>query len=161
MDIIRCMCNGELYGYFPVSFVSCEYRLPIGKLVEIENSHKGDVIHYLHDSFENIGDIDEILKENAYLRESRLRVWRKLTQRNYENGKLSRELEVQKQENAELSKRKGELLLEIEALKAEIANLKEKRETLASVVRSALICAEGLHVDDDCNIVDENGEIID
>ena len=154
MDIIKCMCNGELYGYFPVSFISCECRLPIGKLVEIENSHKGDVIHYLHDSFENIGDIDEILKKNAFLRESRLRIWRKLTQRNYDNGKLSRELEAQKQANSELAN-------EREALKAEVERLKYNLSVLSSALHGVILFTEELNVDDDGVITSaETGEVL-
>ena len=139
-EVIKCMYEGELFAFLPKWAIEDEYDLPYDKLSEVMSSNKGDVVRYLDDVFENIGNIDALLKENADLRESRLRIWRKLTQRNYENAKLSRELE---------------------ALKAEVASLKEKRETLASVVRCALICAEGLHVDDDCNIVDENGDIID
>lgn len=153
-EVIKCMYEGELFAYLPKWAIEDEYDLPGDKLSEVMSSNKGDVVRALGDVFENIGSIDDLLKENADLRESRLRIWRKLTQRNCE-------LKEQKQINSELSKQNGELLLEIEALKAEIADLKEKRETLASVVRCALICAEGLHVDDDCNIVDANGEIID
>lgn len=153
-EVIKCMYEGELFAYLPKWAIEDEYDLPDDKLSEVMSSNKGEVVRALGDTFENIGSIDDLLKENADLRESRLRIWRKLTQRNCE-------LKEQKQINSELSKQNGNLLLEIEALKAEIADLKEKRETLASVVRSALICAEGLHVDDDCNIVNENGEIID
>lgn len=153
-EVIKCMYEGELFAYLPKWAIEDEYDLPDDKLSEVMSSNKGDVVRALGDTFENIGSIDDLLKENADIHESRLRIWRKLTQRNCE-------LKEQKQINSELSKQNGELLLEIEALKAEIADLKEKRETLASVVRCALICAEGLHVDDDCNIVDENGEIID
>lgn len=154
MDIVRCTCNGELYGYFPVSFISSEYRLPIGKLVEIENSHKGDVIHYLHDSFENIGDIDDLLKENADLRESRLRIWRKLTKRNCENGKLSKM-------NSELSKQNAELLLEREALKADVERLKYNLSVLSSALNGVLLFTDGLDVDDDGVITSSGtGEVL-
>ena len=106
-------------------------------------------------------EIKELRKENAELLYNFKKIKRNFANCAYEKVKFSRELETQKQVNSELSKQNGELLLEREALKAEVASLKEKRETLASVVRCALICAEGLHVDDDCNIVDANGEIID
>ena len=106
-------------------------------------------------------EIKELREENTELSEDLERVQGKYAHCLHESGKLYRELDAQKRVNSEISKQNAELLLEREALKAEVASLKEKRETLASVVRCALICAEGLHVDDDCNIVDANGEIID
>lgn len=153
-EIIKCMYEDELFVYLPKWAIEDEYNLPDDDLSEIMSSNKGDVVHSLGDTFENIGDIDDLLKENADLRESRLRIWRKLTKRNCENGKLSKM-------NSELSKQNAELLLEREALKADVERLKYNLSVLSSALHGVLLFTDGLDVDDDGVITSSGtGEVL-
>lgn len=153
-EIIKCMYEDELFAYLPKWAIEDEYDLPDDDLSEIMSSNKGDVVHALGDTFENIGSIEDILKENADIRESRIRIWRKLTKRNCENGKLTKM-------NSELSKQNGELLLEREALKAEVERLKHNLSVLSSALHPVILFTESLDVDDDGVITSaDTGEVL-
>lgn len=153
-EVIKCMYDGEIFAFLPKWAIGDEYNLPDDYLSEIMSSNKGDVVHALDDTFENIGSIDDILEENADLRESKIRIWRKLTKRNCENGKLSKM-------NSELSKQNAELLLEREALKADVERLKYNLSVLSSALHGVLLFTDGLDVDDDGVITSsETGEVL-
>jgi len=153
-DVIKCMYKGELFSFLPKWAIEDEYYLPDDKLSEVMSSNKGDVVSVLDDTFENIGSIDDLLKENADLRESKIRIWRKLTKRNCENGKLS-------QINSEISKQNAELLLEREALKADVERLKYNLSVLSSALHGVLLFTDGLDVDDDGVITSaKTGEVL-
>lgn len=153
-EVIKCMYEGELFAYLPKWAIEDEYDLPDDKLSEVMSSNKGDVVHALDDTFENIGSIEEILKENADINESRLRIWRKLTQRNYENGKLCLELKTQKKQNEELLRR-------IEEQTSAIIQLKSKLATLSSALHGVLVFTEDSDFDDDGTItLSSTGEVI-
>lgn len=153
-EFVKCMYKGELFAFLPKWAIEDEYDLPDDKLSEVMSSNKGDVVRALGDTFENIGDIDDILKENADLRESRIRIWRKLTKRNCENGKLTKM-------NSELSKQNAELLLERGALKAEVERLKHNLSVLSSALHPVILFTERLDVDDDGVITSsDTGEVL-
>lgn len=153
-DVIKCMYKGELFSFLPKWAIEDEYDLPDDKLSEVMSSNKGDVVSVLDDAFENIGGIYDLLNENVNLRKSKISIWRKLTKRNCENGKLS-------QINSELSKQNAELLLEREALKADVERLKHNLSVLSSALSGVLLFTDGLDVDDDGIITSSGtGEIL-
>ena len=92
MDIIKCMYKGEVGMYLPVCDIEEVYNLPMGKLCEVKCSKKGDVVTAFNDSFENIGSIEELLEENAKLKESKRDLWRKFVYRGQENTRLRHNL---------------------------------------------------------------------
>jgi len=153
-EVIKCMYEDEIFAYLPKWRIDDEYDFPDDKLSEVMSLNKGDVVRIFGNTFENIGSIDDLLKENADLRESRIRIWRKLTKRNCENGKLSKM-------NSELSKQNAELLLEREALKAEVERLKYNLSVLSSALNGVLLFTDGLDVDDDGVITSSGtGEVL-
>lgn len=153
-EVIKCMYEDELFAYLPKWRIDDEYDFPDDKLSEVMSLNKGDVVRIFGNTFENIGSIDDLLKENAFLRESRIRIWKKLTKRNCENRKLS-------QMNSELSKQNGELLLEREALKAEVERLKHNLSVLSSALHPVILFTESLDVDDDGVITSaDTGEVL-
>jgi len=106
-------------------------------------------------------EIKELRKENTELSEDLGRVKGKYAYCLHESGKLYRELDAQKRVNSEISKQNAELLLEREALKADVERLKYNLSVLSSALHGVLLFTDGLDVDDDGVITSaETGEVL-
>ena len=94
-------------------------------------------------------EIKELREENTELSEDLERVQGKYAHCLHESGKLYRELDAQKRVNSEISKQNAELLLEREALKAEVDRLKHNLSVLSSALHPVIFFTERLDIDDD------------